>query len=70
MPIVFMACLSACTFYIEAVMVISHFIHRGQDEDRESLVWRVLQRNCGVHKISNASNDNTSYTTCTAAMCH
>ena len=65
-----MACLSACICYIGAVMVISHFIHCGQERRQESLLWGVLQRNCGAHKISNASKDNTSYTTCTAAMCH
>ena len=63
-PSFFMAYLSACIFYIEAVMVISHFIHRGQERRQESLIWEVLQRICGVHKISNASKDNTSYTTC------
>ena len=61
-----MAYVSACIFYIEAAMVISHFIHRGQERRQESLV----RENRGVHKISIASNDNTSYTTCIASMCH
>ena len=67
MPVDFHGLQSAC---IWAVMVISHFVHRGQERRQGSLVWGVLQRNCGAHKISNASKDNTSYTTCTAAVCH
>ena len=36
-------------------MVISHLIHCGQERRQESLVWGVLHRNCGAHKISNVS---------------